>query len=134
MKCRRGIFQLAPLRLILAYKAGAPRIAVFFMTASFLSSLSNILAYGLIQIADDPSTDGWKWIFIVEGAITVGIAILAFIIVVDFPDSKRNNFLSHEEKAVVRARLEQERGSSEGEKVNWKVIFETLADWQVWGR
>jgi hypothetical protein len=134
MKYRRGIFQLATLWLILTYKGGAPRIAVFFMTASFLSSLSNILAYGLIQIADDPSTGGWKWIFVVEGAITVGIAILAFIIVVDFPDSKRNKFLSPEEKAVVRARLEQERGSSEGEKVTWKVIFETLADWQVWGR
>ena len=104
------------------------------MTASFISSLSNILAYGLIHIAGDPSTNGWKWIFIVEGAITVVIAVLAFFVVVDFPESKRNKFLSSEEKAVVRARLEQERGSSEGENVTWKVIFETLADWQVWGR
>ncbi|KAK5063037.1 hypothetical protein LTR84_005113 [Exophiala bonariae] len=109
------------------------RIAVFFMTASFLSSLSNILAYGLIQIADNPSTGGWKWIFVVEGAITVGIGILAFVVVVDFPESKRNKFLSAEEKAVLRARLQAERGSVEGEQVNWKVIAETVKDWQVWG-
>lgn len=102
------------------------------MTASFLSSLSNILAYGLIQIADDPKVNGWKWIFAVEGAITVGIAVLVYIVVVDFPDSKRNDFLTAEEKLVVRARLEQERGSSEGEKVTWKVIWETVQDWQVW--
>lgn len=104
------------------------------MTASFLSSLSNILAYGLIQIADEPSTGGWKWIFVVEGAITVGIGILAFIVVVDFPESKRNKFLSAEEKVALRARLEAERGSVEGEQVNWKVIVETVKDWQVWGR
>lgn len=103
------------------------------MTASFLSSLSNILAYGLIQIASDPKTDGWKWIFIVEGAITVGVAIVAFFVIVDFPESKRNTFLSPEEIATVRARLEQERGSSDGEKVTWKVIFETVTDLQVWG-
>lgn len=109
------------------------RIAIFFMTASFLSSLSNILAYGLIQIADDPSTGGWKWIFVVEGAVTVGIAILTFFVVVDFPESKRNTFLSPDESATVRARLEQERGSSEGENVTWKVVFETVSDWQVWG-
>ncbi|KAK5452845.1 hypothetical protein LTS15_006993 [Exophiala xenobiotica] len=108
------------------------RIAVFFMAASFLSSLSNILAYGLIQIADNPSTNGWKWIFIVQGAITVGIAILVYIVVVDFPDSKRNSFLTAEEKVIVRTRLDQERGTSEGEKVTWKVILDTAKDWQVW--
>ncbi|KIX03812.1 uncharacterized protein Z518_07365 [Rhinocladiella mackenziei CBS 650.93] len=108
------------------------RIAFFFMTASFLSSFSNILAYGLTQIASDPETDGWKWIFIVEGALTIGLAILAFFIIVDFPESKRNRFLSPEEIQIVKQRLIQERGTTEAGKVTWKVIRETVSDWQVW--
>ncbi|KAL6251828.1 hypothetical protein RBB50_002038 [Rhinocladiella similis] len=108
------------------------RIAVFFMTASFLSSFSNILAYGLTQIASDPVNDGWKWIFVVEGAITIGISILAWFVIVDFPESPRNKFLSLEEVQVVTNRLLAERGTAEGGKVTWKVIKETVLDWQVW--
>lgn len=102
------------------------------MTASFLSSFSNILAYGLTQIASDPVNDGWKWIFVVEGAITIGISILAWFVIVDFPESSRNKFLSPEEVQVVKNRLLAERGSAEGGKVTWKVIKETVLDWQVW--
>ncbi|KAJ9500185.1 hypothetical protein H2202_004576 [Exophiala xenobiotica] len=108
------------------------RIAVFFMTASFLSSFSNILAYGLTQIASNPELDGWKWIFIVEGAITIGLAILARFIIVDFPESPRNKFLTPDEVRVVTNRLLAERGTAEGGKVTWKVIKETILDWQVW--
>lgn len=102
------------------------------MTASFLSSFSNILAYGLTQIASDPVNDGWKWIFVVEGAITIGISILAWFVIVDFPESPRNKFLSLEEVQVVTNRLLAERGTAEGGKVTWKVIKETVLDWQVW--
>ncbi|KAK7902508.1 hypothetical protein LTR67_002154 [Exophiala xenobiotica] len=108
------------------------RIAVFFMTASFLSSFSNILAYGLTQIASNPELDGWKWIFIVEGALTIGLAILARFIIVDFPESTRNKFLTPDEVRVVTNRLLAERGTAEGGKVTWKVIKETVLDWQVW--
>ena len=102
------------------------------MTASFLSSFSNILAYGLTQIASNPELGGWKWIFIVEGAITVGLAILARFIIVDFPESPRNKFLTPDEVRVVTNRLLAERGTAEGGKVTWRVIRETVLDWQVW--
>lgn len=103
-----------------------------FLTASFLSSFANILAYGLTQIASDPELGGWKWIFIIEGAITVGFAIVAWFVIIDFPDSKRNKFLSPEEIKVVNARLIRSRGTLEGGKVTWRVIRETISDWQVW--
>lgn len=108
------------------------RIAVVFLTASFLSSFANILAYGLTQIASDPELGGWKWIFIIEGAITIVIAVIAWFAVIDFPDSKRNTFLSPEEVEIINARLLRSRGTLEGAKVTWRVIRETVTDWQVW--
>jgi predicted MFS family arabinose efflux permease len=47
---------------------------------------------------------GWRWIFILEGAITIltGIAVLFFL-----PDSiERSSWLSHEEKGFLRQRLQ----------------------------
>ena len=102
------------------------------MTGSFLSSFSNILAYALIHIASNPEVDGWKWIYIVEGAITVGVAIMARFIIVDFPESKRNKFLSPEELKIVTRRLVQERGTAEGEKVTWKTFRGAVLDWPIW--
>ncbi|OQU98288.1 hypothetical protein CLAIMM_04094 isoform 1 [Cladophialophora immunda] len=108
------------------------RLAGFFLTASALSAFANILAYGIIQIANHTKYKGWRWIFIIEGAITCVAAIIAWFIIIDFPHSKRNKFLSAEEKEFVRARLADDRGTEEREKVTMKVILKTAADWKVW--
>lgn len=85
-----------------------------------------------------PEGDLWlnltdfRWIFIIEGAITCVAAIIAWFIIVDFPDSRGNNFLTAEEKAFVRNRLADDRGVEEREKVTKKIIFKTAADWKVW--
>lgn len=104
------------------------------MSATFLSSFSNILAYGLIQVASNPEVGGWKWIYVIEGAITVGLALLSRLIIVDFPDSKRNTFLSAAEVEIVNRRLLEERGQPETEKVTWKVLREAMLHWPTWAR
>lgn len=76
---------------------------------------------------------GWRWIFIVEGAITIAAAIAAYFIVVDFPGSKSNRFLTEEERAFVQARLIQDRGSEdEHAKINAAIILHTMIDWKIW--
>lgn len=102
------------------------------MLASALSAFANILAYGITQIANHTTYKGWRWIFIVEGAITCVAAIAAWFVIVDFPDSPRNKFLTAEEKSIVKARLRNDRGIEESEKVTWKVIGNTMLDWKVW--
>lgn len=111
---------------------GFSRLAIFFSLSAFLSSFANILAYGLTQIADEPEREGWRWIFIVQGCITCGIAAVAFFVLPDFPESKRNKFLSTEESAALKERLVAERGDSEAGKVTWKVVRATAGDWYTW--
>ncbi|OAP56666.1 hypothetical protein AYL99_08778 [Fonsecaea erecta] len=108
------------------------RLAGFWLTATTLTAFANILAYGLIQIAHHTTYKGWRWIFIIEGAFTCVLAILSWFVIVEFPDSDRNKFLSPEEKAFVQARLAEDRGVEEREKVTWQVIYRTTIDWQVW--
>ncbi|EME79998.1 uncharacterized protein MYCFIDRAFT_77793 [Pseudocercospora fijiensis CIRAD86] len=63
----------------------------------------------------------------------MAIAILAYFVVVDFPNSHRNEFLSAEEKAFVVARLANDRGSDEhAEKTTWRVVRTTALDWRLW--
>ncbi|EXJ61625.1 hypothetical protein A1O7_02054 [Cladophialophora yegresii CBS 114405] len=107
------------------------RLSYFIQSTFVITSFSNALAYGLTQIADEPEVDGWKWIFIVEGAITIGIALVLFFVVVDLPSSSGNKFLSPAEKELIKQRIMTERGEFEGEKITWKVIVYTFSQWHV---
>ncbi|KAI5866132.1 MFS general substrate transporter [Durotheca rogersii] len=108
------------------------RLAVFFMTGSALSAFANIFALGLIQISNTHHYKGWRWIYIIEGIITCVAAVIAWFIIVDFPDSTRNKFLSPEESAFVKARLAEDRGTETRERVTLAIFLETVSDWKVW--
>ena len=109
-----------------------PRLAAFFSSAAFLSSFANTLAYGTTHISDQPERYGWRWIFIVQGALTVAVAIYGWLIMPDFPESKRNKFISADEMAGLKRQLMAERGDSEAGKVTRKVIKSTLQDWHTY--
>lgn len=36
--------------------------------------------------------NGWRWIFIIEGILTVVIGIVGYWLLVDFPDATRKNW------------------------------------------
>lgn len=45
-----------------------------------------------MQMAGKAGLNGWSWIFIIEGIITMLLAIGGYWLLVDFPDSKRQNW------------------------------------------
>ncbi|KAK5045516.1 hypothetical protein LTR84_009134 [Exophiala bonariae] len=109
------------------------RIAVYYIIGNFFSSFANILAYGLTQVADNPAHNGWKYIFIVEGALTAGYAVLCWRIIPDMPyNDQKNKWLTPAEKALVKQRLLADINSFETEKITWNLIFETLRKPYMW--
>ncbi|OJJ48041.1 hypothetical protein ASPZODRAFT_131688 [Penicilliopsis zonata CBS 506.65] len=105
------------------------RLALFYLCALTLAACTNILSYGLIQIAAHPTTGGWRWIYIVQGAITAAIGAVIPFVLVDFPDSPRNTFLTAEETALVRRRLEADRGVTENaEAITLARLVEAAVD------
>ncbi|KIW88801.1 uncharacterized protein Z519_10285 [Cladophialophora bantiana CBS 173.52] len=108
------------------------RLAFFYLTSTALTAFANIFAYGLIQIANKTTYKGWRWIYIIEGSLTSFFAVIAWFVIVDFPASKRNKFLSPEEKQFALDRLAKDRGTEERQKVSSQRILDTLKDWKVW--
>jgi MFS transporter, ACS family, pantothenate transporter len=52
---------------------------------------------------------GWRWLFIIDGAITIPVALAGFILFPGIPDSPRALFLSEDEIALAKKRLERAR-------------------------
>ncbi|OJD23005.1 hypothetical protein ACJ73_05645 [Blastomyces percursus] len=115
----------------------ARRYSVFYLIGSFASALSGILAYGLMQMEGVQGIRGWRWIFIMEGVITVAIALIGYLFIVRFPDAEQKKpsfrFLKPEECQFIVERLDKERGDVEPEKFNLVKFLKPAGDIEIWG-
>lgn len=77
--------------------------------------------------------NGWQWIFIIEGVLTQVVAILAWFLIVDFPDkAHRKGLLSANEAAFIARRIETDRGDSVADQMTTKVFLHHLKDFKLW--
>ena len=78
--------------------------------------------------------EGWRWIFIMEGIMTVLIAIIAYIFLADFPEDahKTKWFLSSDEIQLVIDRVERDRSDAHVTPFSMKIYFSQARDWKVW--
>jgi hypothetical protein len=73
-----------------------------------------------------------RWLFYVEGSITMFVAICAMFILPDFPHNTR--WLSPEERALAVSRLAED-GDSRAElwnKTSMQGLRDAVSDWKVW--
>ena len=112
------------------------RQALFFSAASVAGAFSGLLAFGIAKMDGVGGYEGWRWIFILEGILTVLIAIAAFFTIYDFPETAK--FLSEEEKAWVIHRLRYQGSKESGKQVaeeqsfKWKYVRAAFSDWQLY--
>lgn len=45
-----------------------------------------------MQMAGLAGLSGWRWIFIIEGLMTVVLSVIGYWLLVDFPDASRQNW------------------------------------------
>ncbi|EXJ71206.1 uncharacterized protein A1O5_06200 [Cladophialophora psammophila CBS 110553] len=105
------------------------RLALVVCGASLISSLSGILAYAFSRI-NTADYAGWRWIFILEGTITVLVAVGAFFVLDEYPEKSR--LLSEEQRDVAVRLIAQDREEHGEEKLTVKLVIRTLGDWKIW--
>ncbi|KAG6023383.1 hypothetical protein E4U41_002030 [Claviceps citrina] len=115
------------------YEVGK-RYSVFYIVGCVAAALSGVLAYGLMQLNGREGLTGWRWIFIIEGALTCAWAIACYWLLVDFPDSSRKSwdFLSLRERQWVVSRVEKDRGDANTEAFQINKFLRSAKDWKIW--
>ncbi|KAI4174141.1 MAG: hypothetical protein LQ343_002476 [Gyalolechia ehrenbergii] len=116
------------------YEVGK-RYSVFYLIGSVASAFGGILAFGLMQMEGIQGYGGWRWIFIIEGCLTCLVAFLGYIFLVSFPDNQKSRsirFISAEERQLIIARVNQDRGDADLEEFSFKKWLGGASDLKIW--
>ena len=76
------------------------------------------------------SLHGWRWIFILEGMLTVVVSLIAYFFVANYPSTAK--FLTEKERACIQARLASNSDATHDEAFNWKNVSSAIKDPKVW--
>lgn len=83
------------------------RLSLYIVMAPLAGAFGGLLASGILTLDGVGSLKTWRMIFIIEGIITCGLAIIAFFTLTDRPATAR--WLSAEERELAIARVKSER-------------------------
>ncbi|KAL4913596.1 major facilitator superfamily domain-containing protein [Aspergillus aurantiobrunneus] len=111
------------------------RFAVF-MSAAILSGAFGGLIAGAItsRLEGARGIRGWRWLFIVEGAITSAWAIVSAFLLLDYPGTTSK--LSERERAIAVARLQEGPATARNDEERMgslKALWLSVKDWRTWG-
>ncbi|KAK8089011.1 MFS general substrate transporter [Apiospora hydei] len=110
----------------------ALRFAWFFNFALAGPLFSGLLAYAIQNLEGTGGYAGWRWVFIIEGLMTVVISVPVIIFCPNFPHQAQSWFLKPAEREHVLAQLEASRGvETKGSASDQVSIWKVLIDWRI---
>lgn len=74
--------------------------------------------------------NGWRWIFILEGLLTVVVSTIAYFWVYNYPSTAE--FLSEEERQFIQYRLKNDNDATRDENFSWSAVTDAFKDPKVW--
>ncbi|KAK4945976.1 hypothetical protein LTR10_014778 [Elasticomyces elasticus] len=96
------------------------RIAIFYSGYTLSSAFGGLIAAGIVDGMDGlGGYPSWRWVFILEGALTIVVAVLGYFLLPNYPSN--TPWLSEEERAMAQYRLSRE-ADGEADEVTESVF------------
>ncbi|KAK2790918.1 hypothetical protein FQN52_005363 [Onygenales sp. PD_12] len=109
------------------------RIAWFYSGNALANMFGGLLGAGILgNLEGARGIAGWRWLFIIEGIVTIAVAIVAMIILPNFPSTSR--WLDDEERAYAEWRLLNDAKEADDSKATtlWEGLKMVLVDWRLY--
>lgn len=86
------------------------RYSFFFSSTTLAGAFGGLLASAIGKMDGVRGYRGWRWIFILEGLLTIVASFFLFFLLPNFPEESK--WLTEDERTFVKARLQVEQGKS----------------------
>jgi len=106
------------------------RVVAFFSASILAGSFGGLFAYAIGNLGGQAGKAAWQYVFIVEGSITVIIAIASKFMISDFPED--NKWLTTEERAMVIARLRDDHQVASLDRLTMAKFLYIMRDWKIY--
>lgn len=116
-------------------KEQSKRFAVYISAAILSGAFGGLIAGGIEGGLDGKyGIAGWRWLFIVEGALTTGWSIIASFILLDFPANSKRLTARERELAIPRIQSEDASYMTEDTPAitHMQALVLCLKQWRVW--
>lgn len=109
----------------------ATRIAILYTGNVLATAFAGLIAAGIYHGLDDVrGLAGWRWLFILQGAVTFVIAVVGFFLLPDFPHDTK--WLTQEERDLAVSRMELDTVENKGETSTLGGLKQAVQDPMVW--
>ncbi|CAE6472001.1 unnamed protein product [Rhizoctonia solani] len=111
------------------------RTAILYCGNLSSNAFGGLLAAGVLDgMQGKLGHAAWRWLFYIEGALTMFVAVLAIFILPDFPSTTR--WLSPEERRLAEVRMAEDVGGEvdkdSSEEGHLYGFFLAMKDWKDW--
>ncbi|KAK4943530.1 hypothetical protein LTR28_008423 [Elasticomyces elasticus] len=106
------------------------RFSLFFCASILAGAFGGLFAYALAHMAGIGGYNGWRWIFIIEGLLTVAVGLASKWMVVDWPETAK--FLTEDERALLIARLRVDGGAATMNRLDKAAAKRVFGDWKIY--
>ncbi|RSL53522.1 hypothetical protein CEP51_014878 [Fusarium floridanum] len=106
------------------------RVAVLYISIALSGALGGLIAYGIQSMGARHGLSAWRWLFIIEGAISLLVGIACWVSLPTSPETAW--FLKPEERSTMLVIKERNHPFKETEKFSWKQVVMALTDPMVY--
>lgn len=109
------------------------RIALFYTAALLSGAFGGLLAGGIISSLNGRSgIAGWRWLFLIEGLMTVFVAVVAVFVLPDYPATTKWLTPRERQLATMRLQAPESQGEEEPHMGHWKAFLASISDLKTW--
>lgn len=108
------------------------RVSMLHVGNATSNAFGGLIAYGVASIRSSNGWNGWRWIFVIEGTITIGVTLLCWAFVPNWPSTAK--WLTTSERETLQHRIRQDGIVGRMDKLDQKAVIRCIRDWKVYVR
>ncbi|KAJ6280460.1 major facilitator superfamily domain-containing protein [Bipolaris maydis] len=109
----------------------AKRSCIFHTSGAIATMFSGYLMSGVYRLDGKGGFRGWQWLFIVDGIISIPIALMGFFFLPDLPEISKPFYLTKEEVKFAQERMQRE-GRQKRQPYTRAKMWKIFTSWHIY--